>query len=99
MAHLQVVCFGCGRSVDLVVVMPTAGIPHDCARPMPGSDHPTRHVTDRVPQGTSALLSFCTNRTGNLCASAFGACRQVGISWLCRTIREAGMAMRNAVLR
>ena len=34
-----VMCSGFGLSVALVVVLPTSGIPYDCARPMPGSDH------------------------------------------------------------
>src|SRR5262245_57646040 len=38
----------------------------------------------------SSILSLCTNRKSKHCASAFGACRQAGLSWLCETIREAG---------
>src|SRR4029434_9742723 len=45
MAHLQVVCSGFRRSVELVVVMPPSGLPHAHARPMLGSDHSARLVT------------------------------------------------------
>src|SRR4029434_5946247 len=46
MAHLQVVCSGFRRSVERVVVMPTSGLPHAHARPMPGSDNSARLVTE-----------------------------------------------------
>src|SRR5215510_1315769 len=49
----------------------------------------TLHHRSRVP-GISAMLSLCTNRKSNHCASAFGDCRHAGISWFCGTIREAG---------
>jgi len=51
MAPLQGVYAGCGGSVALVVVLPTSGLPHGCARPMPGAAHPRRHAARRAEQG------------------------------------------------
>jgi hypothetical protein len=47
----RVVCSGRVRSVARVVVLPTSGLPHHRARPIPGADHPYRHGDRRAEQG------------------------------------------------